>query len=222
MPRKTRHQRHGPQEPGRQATPRRGRQGTWPVGRNHPPTPWFRRSTVRNIGLSGLVGGAVVALVVFAVLQSSSSDFEFSMYQESEDLGGSNLKFAQMFPTEKPVVLNFWAGLCPICRVDMPIYQQIYELHQEKIIFLGLDIGPFVGLSSHRDARNLLRELNITYPAGYVHNRDALTKFGITGTPTIIFLTANGEVFRKRPGYLDHATMAGMIQDLLSASAISS
>ena len=176
MPRKTRHQRAGSQEPGRHATPPRGRSETKLSRRKPRAAPWFKSSTVRNMGISGLVGGAVIALVVFAVLQSSSGDLEFSMYQGSEEVGGSNLKFAQMFPAEKPVVLNFWAGLCPICRVDMPIYQQIYEQPQEEIIFLGLDIGPFVRLGSHQDARSLLRELDITYPAGYVHNRDAMTK----------------------------------------------
>ena len=88
MPRKTPHQRHGPEEHGKQATPRRGRSETRPGGRKPPHRPWLKRSTLRSTGIFGLVGAAVVALVVFATLQPSSRDFEFSMYQGSEEVGG--------------------------------------------------------------------------------------------------------------------------------------
>ena len=164
----------------------------------------------------------IAALVVYGVRTSSGGDFEFTMYQGEDVLPISELKYSELFPAEKPVVLNFWAGLCPVCRVDMPIFQEVYEQFQDDFIFLALDIGPFVRLGNQRDARNLLDDLNITYPAGYVHNRGSLTKFGVTGTPTTIFLTPDGKVFRKRPGYMDHSTMAGIIQDLLKISASSS
>ena len=120
------------------------------------------------------------------------------------------------------MVLNFWAGLCLVCRVDMPVFQEAYEQFQDDFIFVGLDIGPFVGLGSHQDARNLLQELNISYPAGYVHNRNSMTKFGVTGTPTTVFLTPDGEVVRKHPGYLDYTRMASIVRELIAVSAVES
>ena len=161
----------------------------------------------------------VVALALVALSESSSNDFEFTMYQGEDVLQVSELKYSNIFPAEKPVVLNFWAGLCPVCIVDMPIFQEVYDEFQEDFIFLALDIGPFVRLGSHQDARNLLQRLNITYPAGYVHNRDAMVRFGIIGTPSTVFLTPDGKVFKTSPGYLERDTMAGIIQDLVEASA---
>ena len=87
---------------------------------------------------------------------------------------------------------------------------------------MGLDIGPFVGLGNQRDAENLLRQLNIPYPVGRVHNRAALTKFRVTGTPTTVFLTPDGQVFRSWSGFLDQRDMARMIQDLLKAGGVAS
>ena len=171
----------------------------------------------------GAIAVAVIAgLVVLGVRTSSASDFEFTMYQGEDVLPVSEFKYSQIFPAEKPVVLNFWTGLCPVCLVDMPHFQTVYDELGDDFIFLGLDIGPFVGLGSHQDARNLLQELNITYPAGYVHNRDALAKFRVTGTPTTVFLSPDGKVFRTWPGFLDQRDMARIIQDMLRASATSS
>jgi len=180
---------------------------------------WAQRPWVRASAIAGTVVVLVVALVFAALSESSSDDFEFTMYQGEDALQISELKYSSLFPAEKPVVINFWAGLCPVCLVDMPIYQQVYDEFQEDFIFLGLDIGPYVRLGSNQDGRNLLQRLNITYPAGYVHNRDALVKFAITGTPATIFLTPDGEVFASIPGYMDRTTMAGIIQDLVQASA---
>ena len=153
------------------------------------------------MGIGVIVVGVIVALLAFGVSTSSSGDFEFTMYQGEDVLPVSELKYSQLFAAEKPVVLNFWAGLCPICRVDMPHFQAVYDQMGDDFIFLGLDIGPFVRLGDRQDARNLLQRLNITYPAGYVHNRDAMEKFRVTGTPTTVFLNPmerslrHGQVF---------------------------
>ena len=126
-----------------------------------------------------------------------------------------------MFPAEKPVVLNFWAGLYPPCRAEMPGFQAVYEEHQGDFILLGLDVGPFTSLGSRQDARNLLRELNIGYPAGYAHTRDAVVKYRVTSMPTTIFFTPDGKVFTRREGFLDSERMNAAVQELLSASAVS-
>jgi len=165
---------------------------------------------------------SIVVLVTVGVRASSGDDFEFSMYQGRDVLPISELNYSQLFPAEKPVVLSFWAGLCPICRVDMPHFQAVYDQFKDDFIFLGLDIGPFVGLGSHQDARNLLRELNITYPAGYAHNSRPMRKFGITGTPTTVFLTPDGQVFRKWVGFMSQGQMTSIIEDLLRVSSASS
>ncbi len=221
MPRSPRQRQNRPQthegRASRRASPRR------PQGRRVASStrPRLKRSTLLGVGIIGAVIG-IFAVVAIISQGSSGGDFEFSMYQGGDVLPVSEFKYSQIFPAEKPVVLSFWAGLCPVCRVDMPHFQAVYDQFQDDFIFLGLDIGPFVGLGSHRDARNLLRELNITYPAGYVHNSRSMRKFGVTGTPTTVFLTPDGKVFKKWVGFLDQRQMTNIIEDLLRVSSASS
>ena len=117
------------------------------------------------------VAVAVVALVGFVLVQVSrgagtASDFEFSVYQGAEVLGGTNVNFGDLLDGPKPVVLNFWAGKCPPCRAEMPALQRMYDEHREDIIFVGLDVGIFTGLGTQASGLALLDEFDITYPAG--------------------------------------------------------
>ena len=166
-----------------------------------------------GIGVFGV--GVVAALLVFGANSPSDGDFEFAMYQGADQLPVSEFRYSEIFPAEKPVVLNFWAGLCPVCRVDMPHFQAVSDQMGDDFIFLALDIGPFVGLGNRQDAKDLLQALDITYPAGYVNNRGALAKFRVTGTPTTVFLTPDGKVFRTWPGYIDQSDMARVIRAML-------
>ncbi len=219
MPKRKSQSESSPQNKERGSAPLRpGKHWSNAQGRRSLRNPWIKRSTVRVIGISAIVVVAVVALVIVGINESLGSDFEFSMYQGEEVLGGTDLTFSQLFPAEKPVVLNFWAGLCPPCRAEMPGFQSVYEQYSDDFIMLGLDVGPFMNLGSNRDARNLLRDLNITYPAGYAHNRDSVTQNRVISMPTTVFFTPDGKVFRRQEGFLDRQRMADTVQDLLQAS----
>ncbi|MCH8177516.1 MAG: TlpA family protein disulfide reductase, partial [Proteobacteria bacterium] len=57
-----------------------------------------------------------------------------------------------------PVVLNFWAGLCPPCRQEMPDFQEISEERAGEVLILGIDVGRFTNLGSQQDALDLLAD----------------------------------------------------------------
>ena len=224
MPRRTRRRQNRPQAQETEGAPGRASQGKSRSKKPRRPSSrrWFTSPTAQWAGIGAIVVVGIIALVVFGVRTSSASDFEFSMYQGGDVVGGNELKFSQLFPSEKPLVLNFWAGLCPPCRAEMPGFQALYDQYQGDFILLGLDIGPFMGLGSNQDARNLLGELNITYPAGRANNRDPVVQNRVTSMPTTVFFTPDGKVFKRWEGFLDQGRMTRMIEDLLRASAASS
>ena len=172
---------------------------------------------------SGLAFVAAVTLGVIVSAQSgaggSAADFRVVAYQGQDTLGGDEVDFSQVFRHGKPVILNFWAGLCPPCRAEMPGFQRVYDDLGDKYIMVGVDIGPYVGLGSHDDARRFLKEFDIRYPTAYAVARDPVIDFDAHGMPTTVFITPDRQIFDKRTGFLPEDQLRSKLQDLLDASS---
>ena len=85
------------------------------------------------------------------------TDFCFTLYQGEEVLGGSAVYVSHLL--DKPTVVNFWAGLCPPCREEMPHFQEFYDEFEERISFVGVDVGQFTGLGNPEDAQEAAARL---------------------------------------------------------------
>ena len=178
-----------------------------------------------SYGLGTLASIAVVAVIVFAVASSSGSsgegsdapNFEFSLFQGIDEIGFREGNLASL--KGQPLVLNFWAGLCPPCRAEMPQFQVFYEEFKDDIMLLGIDIGIFTGLGSRSDAESLLRELGVTYPAGWTDDGSVPRKYGVTAMPTTVFITSDGKIFEKKAGAIDASFLARATRELLAAEA---
>ncbi len=148
-------------------------------------------------------------------------DFPITLYQGGDVLGGEKIPLARLWGTGKPVVLNFWAGLCPPCRAELPDFQNLYnEVAKGKWTMIGVDIGPYVGLGSREEGKALLRELKISFPAGTTFEEDAVNVYQILGMPTTVFITSDGRIFRKYAGLLTREQMNTFLHELLQASGI--
>jgi len=176
-------------------------------------------------GLGALASIAVVASVVFAVASSGGSsgegaqapDFDFSMFQGIEEVGFRDGNLARL--EGKPMVLNFWAGLCPPCRAEMSKFQLFYEEFKEEIQLVGVDIGIFTGLGSHGNAEELLRESGVTYPADWTDDGIVPRKYGVTSMPTTVFISFDGTIVEKSVGAIDANFLARASRELLAAEA---
>ena len=147
------------------------------------------------------------------------ADFQVEVYRGGEVLGGDQLAFSSLFGQGKPVVLNFWAGLCPPCRAEMPDLQAVSETYAGRVILLGLDIGPFMQLGTRDDGRALVRDLDITYPTGTTLDQQVVSAYRVLGMPTTVFLTPDGRTHRTWTGLLTEAKMVELVEELLEASA---
>ena len=152
----------------------------------------------------------------------TAPDFEVTLYQGEADLGASTLKLSDL--RGKPMVLNFWAGLCPPCRAEMPEFQEFYDEYRDRVNLLGLDVGPFlVGLGSAEDAKNLLDDLNITYPSGSPPDASTPKAYQVVGMPSTFFITADGKIFRRwDAGLLTRTKLTEVTEAMLAASNNSS
>lgn len=161
----------------------------------------------RAVSPASSAGGAVAA-----------PDFTLTAYQGADVLGGEEIQFSRVLGQGKPVVLNFWAGLCPPCRAEMPFFQRVYDELGDQFILVGLDIGPFVGLGSREDGQSLLGELGITYPAGTTFEAGTVAAYKVRGMPTTVFLTPDGGILETHTGLLTESALRDKVQALIRAS----
>ena len=179
-----------------------------------------RKIRVAGIGL--LLGMGLLASLVLASCGSSlepAPDFRFSLYQGEEVLGAGELSLADL--RGKPVVLNFWAGLCPPCRSEMPDLQEFYADYDNEVILFGLDVGPFFsGLGSRQDGKDLLKELEVSYPAGSTSDSEVVREYEILGMPSTFFITADGKIFRKWGGLLTKDKLAEIVHEMLGVPQV--
>ncbi len=168
--------------------------------------------TIMLISCGGDSGANGVASVPST--KDLASDFSFTLYQGESKLGAETLNLSDLLG--RPVVLNFWAGLCPPCRAEMPDFQDFYEEFSDRVILIGIDLGQFTGLGSQRDARDLLAELGVTYPAGFTGDSSVVRELQVLSMPSTVFINSNGEVFRKWNGALNRDLLAEVTTDMLN------
>ena len=169
--------------------------------------------------LKALLAIAAVLSVVLMLSCGQSgqkaADFSFTLYQGEDVLGASTVQLSDLL--DKPTVVNFWAGLCPPCREEMPHFQEFYDEFQDRINFAGVDVGQFTNLGSVEDARELLTSLGVTYPAGFTEDADVVKEY-VTGMPTTVFITPKSEIFRSWTGYLSKDKLTEITEEMLAAS----
>ena len=140
-------------------------------------------------------------------------DLSFTLYQGSGVLGEGNLTISSL--QGKPLVLNFWAGLCPPCRAEMPDLQEFYDENKDRVNLLGIDVGQFTGLGNQASAKALLEELNITYPAGFTNDGSVMRVYKVLGMPTTVFIDSKGEIFRKWGGVLNNEVLTRVTNEMV-------
>lgn len=194
----------------------------------HSPSHPVRSRTV--LVVAGLLLVAAAAFIGVARIRQSRSpitaprsiapDFEVSMYQGQDEVGGEKIRLSQVLTRGKPVVLNFFAGLCPPCRAEMPDLQKRYDTGgKNRYIMLAVDVGPYTGLGTRADGLALLRDLKITFPAGTVFDEDILAAYQIFGMPSTFFIAPDGMILRKQIGLMTPEQMDTYIDELIRTSS---
>ena len=150
----------------------------------------------------------------------NDGDFILNMYRGADEVGGQSIAFDELIAREdRPILLNFWAGNCPPCRAEMPALQAAWEQFGDQVLFVGVDIGPFVNLGTYSQGKALVEELKITYPTGSTGNRTIVTDWRVASMPTTFFLNRDGRVHDSVLGALTSSRLSQKIRALIAANA---
>jgi thiol-disulfide isomerase/thioredoxin len=153
---------------------------------------------------------------VASTINLETPDLAISAYQRADVLGGEEVLLSELVGRHgKPVVLNFWAALCPPCRAEMPDIQAVFEQRAEDVTIVGVDIGPQQFLGSREDGKELLAALAISYPVGTTFDDNVVREFQVVGMPTTFFINADGSLLRAWSGLLNEAKLHEFIDDML-------
>jgi thiol-disulfide isomerase/thioredoxin len=133
---------------------------------------------------------------------AAEASFDVVPYNNEEVFGGSEVDFTSVLGNGTPVVLNFWAALCPPCLTEMPWLQAASERYDGEVLLVGVDVGPFTGLGNNEQGADLLDSLSITYPAAYAVDDTALREFEVISMPTTVFFDGEGSIVETHSGIL--------------------
>ncbi|MGC8825817.1 MAG: TlpA family protein disulfide reductase [Anaerolineae bacterium] len=170
--------------------------------------------------LSACGGGAGTATPSpMQVVQANlPADFRIEVYQGENALGGSSVQFSEVVAQGRPVVLVMLAGRCGYCRRQLPMIQELHAQYGDQVLFLGVDVGEFMGLGSRDDVLELIVQQHLTFPIGTVRSIQAIGAYRVSGTPTLFFITPQGRVLRQQVGLMPAEALAQAVQELLRAS----
>ena len=141
-------------------------------------------------------------------------NFIFTLFQGEDQLGTDPLTPGAL--RGNPLVLNFWAGLCPPCRAELPDLQEFYNEFNDRVNMVGIDLGQFTGLGALQDAKDLLEELNITYPIGSTSDSGVIQDYKVFGLPSTIFIDSEGRIFKNWGGALNLKVLRDQTNQMLA------
>jgi thiol-disulfide isomerase/thioredoxin len=147
-----------------------------------------------------------------------TEDFEIVVYTGADDLGGERVMFSDLFAQGKPVLVEFWAGACPVCRRALPETQTAYLKHGDEVHFIGLDVGAYTGLGDETAARALYADLGLSFPTGTILDAAPMQVYRVTGMPTTLYFKSNGELFERGGGIVGADTLDDKLVALIAAS----
>jgi thiol-disulfide isomerase/thioredoxin len=97
-----------------------------------------------------------------------------------------------------PLVMPVWASWCEPCKNEMPILQQFYAAHHDKVAVLGVDL-----MDTSSQGLGAATNWGVSFPS--LEDPDGAYRghLGITAPPTTLFIDADGQVVYRHIGAVE-------------------
>ncbi len=99
----------------------------------------------------------------------------------------------------KLVVLNFWATLCPPCRLEMPSMERLYQEFKGE----GLEVVAINFMEREKPITSFVKENGFTFPVLLDKKGEIARSYGVHGLPVTYLIARNGNLLARSVGYKD-------------------
>lgn len=114
----------------------------------------------------------------------------------------------------QPVVLNFFGSWCPPCLREMPEFQAVAERYEGRVAFIGVTFQD-----TRAQAEEVLRRTGVTYPAAFDPENKVALAYGLTGMPTTVFISPDGQLLEMAKGELNEVQLENILERLYFSDA---
>ena len=130
------------------------------------------------------------------------------------DWDGNTLRFSEIIADGKPVVLNFWASWCPVCRNETPGFDRVYRDRGGEIKFVMLNLTDGVR-ETVQTGQRYIEEGGFALPVYFDTRQEGLIAYGIRFIPVTLFIDREGYVVTSMSGALSEETLRTIVDFLL-------
>lgn len=122
--------------------------------------------------------------------------------------GSSTVTIAKL--AGRPIVLNFWASTCEVCKSETPALASAARTFGGKVTFVGID-----SVDRHGPATAFITKYHVPYPIGFDPQGTAATEYGVVGLPVTFFLSPSGKtIMGENIGALTRGRLRAILHDL--------
>ena len=154
----------------------------------------------------------------FGAFGEGDEAVEVSMAREGEPapdfalktLAGETLRLSDL--RGKPVVINFWATWCGPCKVEIPLFDNVFQRNKDKgLVILGVNVqeqSPVVA--------KFVGEFGMSFPVVLDESGQVSTLYRVRALPTSIFVSPDGKIaLAHRGSVVQRAQLLEMIRRIL-------
>jgi cytochrome c biogenesis protein CcmG, thiol:disulfide interchange protein DsbE len=104
-------------------------------------------------------------------------------------LGHSGQRVSLAGYAGRPLIVNFFASWCEVCKQETPLLAKFYRAEKGKIALVGLDENDVLG-----NATSFTRANGVSYPVGWDPQAIAASGYGVNALPQTFFLDARHRI----------------------------
>ncbi|MFI6928335.1 TlpA family protein disulfide reductase [Nonomuraea spiralis] len=109
-----------------------------------------------------------------------------------------------------PMIINFWASWCDVCRSEFVLLDGALERHREK----GLVVLGVLAHDIKERGYDFLRQTGVDWLNGVDVDAKTTMAYGVRGLPQTVFVAPDGHVSAVHFGELDDTALERYIEEM--------